>query len=107
MYEHNNEKLQALNSIMDEWAAQFENKPAPFMDFNITFNGMLTVNGTVLAPIDEVCIEAVEHDVEFLDIPLRDGSSLEIGILWEYDEDAPTAPEIGYINAVRPLYRCS
>ena len=98
----NNVKMQKLNAILDEWTAQFDNKPDPFLKFEVTENNMLSANGVILAPMELIVADEAAWDVEFLEIPLATGVILEIAIQWGFDEPRPS---IGYISRTEILYR--
>lgn len=102
MYYANITKLQKLNNILDEWASQFENKPGTFLTFEVTANNMLSANGVILAPMEQIAADDAAWDVEFLEIPLTTGAILEIGLQWGFDEPCPT---LGYVSRTELLYR--
>lgn len=89
-----------LQNLVEEWASQFESKPPIDLQFQISANNLLTVNGIVLGPASEINADASTYEEECLHIVTAAGSYYEIYLDWSYGDCC----RIGYIQLITTIY---
>lgn len=100
---HNTQEgtLKYLINMVRSWHSKFDHSPDPFLFFTVDDDGWLFLNGNALCPVSEVCVdEEYICDVEFMQIPLKNNTFIQIHVDWPCEGE----PFVAYIGKCQCLY---
>ena len=84
----NTEIAKECNSLVQEWAGQFENPPQKLpLVFTVNESGMLCGNGTVLFFAKQLAPDSLEYDFEEISLSSVTGDRFVFGIQWSFENE--------------------
>jgi hypothetical protein len=80
----NEETMQALNDMVEDWRTLFDIPPPMPLTFSINKQDMLCMNGIMICHIDDVNIQDLTFEPETLYIGSNSRGHYRIMLIWDY-----------------------
>lgn len=80
----NEETLQALNDMVEDWRTLFDTPPPKPLTFSVNKQDMLCMNGIVICHMKDVNIQDLAFEPETLFIGSNSRGHYRVTIIWDY-----------------------